>query len=163
MSSDDATPPQFASPTEVEQQNKPAISLKKEEDAPDSSSEPEPERTHTFWELAWLKCCERRPGLGAMVGYSLSTFVGVALVVLCIPPLWRLGYGEIQSLCFGCLTPPVYHLSSNPWNVIMLASLYLNGLIAGLYGIYQGLLWAYTGSRQLRRQLIKQRRQQESS
>lgn len=129
---------------------------------PEISSSP-PEQPHSFWGNIWLQCCEMRPGIGATIGYTLSTVLGVALVVLCVPQLWRLGYGEIKGLCFGCRTAPVFHLASQPWNAIMLACLYLNGLIAGLYGIYQGVLWVYAGSRRLRRQLLRQRRQQEST
>lgn len=122
----------------------------------------EQEKPLSFLQRLWLKCSKGRPGIGSAIGYSLSTFLGVALLMLTIPPLWHFGYGEIQGLCFGCKTVPVYRLALQPWSTIGLASLYLNGLVAGLYGIYQGMLWAYTGSRQLRRQLLRQRRQQES-
>ncbi len=117
--------------------------------------------SHTFLGRFWLQCCAISPGMGAMLGYSLSMIFGVALVVLCLPQLWRLGYGEIKGLCFGCAVTPVFQLVLHPWNAIALACLYLNGLIAGLYGIYQSIVWSYTGGRRLRRQLLRQRRQQE--
>jgi hypothetical protein len=109
----------------------------------------------------WVWSCESNYGVGAWLGYTLSTFLGVALVVLCIPQLWQLGEGRVKGLCFGCVIPPVFSLSSDPWQAVAFAGLYLNGVIAGCYGIYQGVLWVYMGGRQLRRQLLKQRREQE--
>lgn len=115
---------------------------------------------YPFFDRLWMRACESNAGLGAWIGYVLSTMLGVALVVLCIPQLWHLGEGHISGLCFGCVKAPVFSLSLDPWQTIAFAGLYLNGVIAGCYGIYQGVLWVYMGGRQLRRQLLKQRRVQ---